>query len=603
MANSEARGRMYGGTGVRGRRGPLLAGAALALAAILAAAPARAARSLTIASFDAALVVGRDGGLRVTETIQARFTGAWNGIYRTIPVEYRTSTGFSYGLDLDVESVTDADGRALRYETSRERQYRKLKIWVPGARDAVRTIVIRYDVANALRFFDTYDELYWNITGDEWEAPIEQARATITLPDAVENVRTNVFTGAYGSRAQEAEAATTGPTVRVRTLAPLGLRQGLTAAVAWNAGVVHRPTTLEKTLAFLRANLFLLVPLLVLPAMYRRWSTLGRDPKRRPIVVRYEPPRDFRPGEVGTLMDDRADLRDITATLVDLAVRGFVRIEEHDEEHLFGLFKSKDFLIVMCRPRASWGALHPYEREVLEGIFDSFVDVADPANEAALPAVKLSDLKNKFYKHLPAIRDGMLTRLVETGVYAKRPDKVVHKYVVVGIILGFAIGWLGVFVGNRFGFSPLAGILGGVLSGGIVVVFAFIMPARTVAGARTLEEARGFEEFLDRVEKERFDRVIKTPELFEKYLPYAMALAVEKHWAKAFEGICTTPPDWYRGSSVAAFSTGAFVGHLGGMTATAGSAMSSAPRSSGGSGFGGGGSSGGGFGGGGGGGF
>jgi hypothetical protein len=584
----------------RRRTVPVLA----VLAMLLAAAPARAERTLTIVSFDAALVLDRDGRLHVTETIQARFTGAWTGIYRTIPVEYRTPDGFfTYSLGLDVVSIQDGDGRSLRYETSRQRQYRKLKIWVPGARDAVRTVVIRYDVTHALRFADTYDELYWNVTGDEWEAPIEQASATITLPEGVENVRTNVFTGAYGSHAQNAEATVAGGTIQVRTLAPLGLRQGLTAAVAWNAGVVHRPTWLEKTIAFLGANVLLLLPLIVFALMYHRWSTRGRDPKRRPIVVRYEPPGAFTPGEVGTLVDDRADLRDVTATLVDLAVRGFVRIEEHDDEHLFGLLKSKDFLIVMRRPRATWTPLHTHERKVLEGIFDDGQDVDDAANEAALPRVKLSDLKNKFYKHLPGIREGLLARLVETGVYVKRPDKVIQNYFIGGILLGFALVWLGVVVSNRFGLSPLAGIIGGVLSGGIVAGFAFIMPVRTVSGTRTFEEVLGFQEFLDRVDKERFERVIKTPELFEKYLPYAMALNVDKHWAKAFEGICTTPPDWYRGSHVAAFSTGAFIGHLGGMAAATGSAMSSAPRSAGGSGFGGGGSSGGGFGGGGGGGF
>jgi uncharacterized membrane protein len=575
-----------------------------ALVLLLAAAPAWAQRTLTITSFDAALVLDRDGRLHVTETIQARFTGAWNGIYRTIPVEYRTPDGlFTYDLGLDVVSISDGEGHPLRYESSRQRQYRKLKIWVPNARDAVRRVVIRYDVTHALRFADTYDELYWNVTGDEWEAPIDRASATITLPAGVENIRTNVFTGAYGSRAQNAEATASGDTVRVQTLAPLGLRQGLTAAVAWNAGVVHRPTWLEKTMAFLGANLLLLTPLIVFPLMYHRWSTRGRDPKRRPIVVRYEPPKDFTPGEVGTLIDDRADIRDITATLVDMAVRGFVRIEEQEDEHLFGLIKHKDFVIVRRRPRAACPPLHTHERKLLEGIFDGDEDVDDPKNDAALPRVKLSDLKNQFYKHLPAIRDGLMARLVETGVYVKRPDKVVTGYAVGGMFLGFALGWLGVVVSNHFGLSLFPAIIGAVLSGGIVVGFAFVMPVRTLQGARTFEQARGFQEFLDRVDKERFERVIKTPELFEKFLPYAMALNVDKHWAKAFEGICTTPPDWYRGSHVAAFSAGAFVGHLGGMAAATGSAMSSAPRSSGGSGFGGGGSSGGGFGGGGGGGF
>jgi len=127
---------------------------ALGLGAILACvAPVGAQRSLAIESFAAEVSVDRDGHIEVAETIRARFTGSWNGLYRTIPVEYVTPQGLNYSLRLRIDAVTDESGRALRYESSRERHYRKLKVWVPGAQDTVRTIVIRYHVANALRFF------------------------------------------------------------------------------------------------------------------------------------------------------------------------------------------------------------------------------------------------------------------------------------------------------------------------------------------------------------------------------------------------------------------------------------------------------------------
>lgn len=143
----------------------------------------------------------------------------------------------------------------------------------------------------------------------------------------------------------------------------------------------------------------------------------------------------------------------------------------------------------------------------------------------------------------------------------------------------------------------------GLLSGLIVVGFGRIMPARTVKGTRALEGVLGFEEFLTRVEADRFERVVKTPELFEKFLPYAMALGVETNWARAFESIVMTAPAWYQGSDLAQFNTRGFTSRMGDMASRTGSTMTSAPRSSGGSGFSGGGSSGGGFGGGGGRGF
>jgi uncharacterized membrane protein YgcG len=155
--------------------------------------------------------------------------------------------------------------------------------------------------------------------------------------------------------------------------------------------------------------------------------------------------------------------------------------------------------------------------------------------------------------------------------------------------------------------APATFVLAGILTGLVVVIFGYFMPARTLLGSRTLEGVLGFEEFLGRVESDRMDRMIYKPEMFEKYLPFAMALGVEKKWAAAFEGIYTEPPQWYTGTSYPTFQPSSFVGNLNRMSASTAAAMASAPRSSGGSGFsgggGGGGFSGGGFGGGGGGGF
>jgi len=160
----------------------------------------------------------------------------------------------------------------------------------------------------------------------------------------------------------------------------------------------------------------------------------------------------------------------------------------------------------------------------------------------------------------------------------------------------------GTVAGAALGLSTAA-FVACILSAVIIGVFGHLMPARTVKGARALEGALGFEEFLDRVEGDRFNRVVRTPEMFERFLPFAMALGVERGWARAFEGIYTSQPDWYVGNYHGAFGPRMFAASLADLSSDAGSAMSSAPRSSGGSGAGGGGFSGGGFGGGGGGGF
>ena len=141
--------------------------------------PAAAQRSLTIEDFDVTVRVEESGWVDVREEIDVRFQGSWNGIFRLIPVEYRTPQGFSYRLILDDVRVTGPDGQPYEFWNTRERHYREIKIRVPGASDAVRTVVLHYRVPNALRFWDEYDELYWNVTGNGWTFPIDRAEAVI----------------------------------------------------------------------------------------------------------------------------------------------------------------------------------------------------------------------------------------------------------------------------------------------------------------------------------------------------------------------------------------------------------------------------------------
>ena len=216
----------------------------------------------------------------------------------------------------------------------------------------------------------------------------------------------------------------------------------------------------------------------------------------------------------------------------------------------------------------------------------------------------LDDLENEFYKHVDDIKDGVYSRLLELGFYHHRPDKVLAAYVGSRIALTvFMVMGLG-FFGDALSLPMGSSVVASLLSALPVIGFGFVMPARTVKGARQLEHVLGFQEFLDRVESDHFRRMIDSPDMFERYLPHAMALQVEKKWARAFEDLYKEPPDWYSGPAGHRFRPTIFVSDLGSMTGRVGSAMTSQPRSSGGSGFsGGGGFSGEGFGGGGGGGF
>jgi uncharacterized membrane protein len=570
---------------------------ALVFVFIFPSASALPARELRIETFQSETIVMPDGTIDVTETIQVHFLGGpWHGLYRTIPVEYVTPQGLNYSLFLDVKRIVDGSGRALKYESSRERHYRKLKIYVPDADNSTQKISIEYSVSDALRFFEDHDELYWNVTGDAWDIPIQSASASIILPEGTTNIRANVFTGAYRSRAQDADVEIAGNGVEVHTREPLRLHGGLTVAVAFDKGFVHEPTAASKVVQFLRSNWPLGIPIAAFAVMFYLWWTRGRDPRLRPIAAQYAPPDQLTPGEVGTLVDNSADMRDITASIVDLAVRGYIVIEEHQRERMLGLMHDKDYNFIVHKDRAEWSKLKPHEQALLEGLF-----TAGTIGES----VSMSGLENHFYTNLPGIKTNIFSTLVADGYYSRRPDSVRSAYIAAGVVIGFLLVFGGLKIASSTGMAPLAFIIAGIASGAIICGFGWFMPAHTEQGARALEGVLGFEDFLVHVESDRFNRTIKTPEMFEKFLPFAMALGVEKNWSRAFQGIMTQPPQWYRGSSYGPnFYPMTFTNDLGYMSSRAGSVMSSAPRSSGGSGFsGGGGSSGGGFGGGGGGGF
>ncbi|HEY6945353.1 MAG TPA: DUF2207 domain-containing protein [Candidatus Acidoferrum sp.] len=555
-------------------------------------------KELRIEKFDAEIVVLPDGSIDVTESIQTHFIGGpWHGLYRTIPVEYVTPQGFEYSLFLTVKSITNADGQRLKFETNRVRHYRQLKIYVPEADNSTQIISIEYTVSDALRFFEDHDELYWNVTGDEWDVPIQSAHARIILPVGTTNIRANVFTGAYRSTASDADVEIASNGAEFLTHAPLRYHEGLTVAVAFDKGFVHEPTALDKISLFLRSNWPLGLPLAAFAIMFYLWWTRGRDPRLRPIAAQYEPPDQLTPGEVGTLVDNSADMRDITSTIVDLAVRGYVVIEEHEHDRMLGLVHDKDYKFNLQKDRAEWSKLKPHEQDLLNGFFPD-----------GRTTVTLSDLHNQFYKYLPGIKESIFSSLISAGYYRRSPDSVRSAYLLSGSVIGVLMIFGTHSVADRLGMASLPFFVAAILTGGVICAFGWFMPAHTIKGVRAVEGVLGFEDFLSHVEAERFNKTIKTPQMFEKFLPFAMALGVEKNWSKAFQGIMTEPPQWYRGGTFGPqFYPYALTNNLGVMSSHAGTVFASAPRSSGGSGFGfgggGGGFSGGGFGGGGGGGF
>jgi uncharacterized membrane protein YgcG len=539
--------------------------------------------SWRVTDFKDTISIAADGTALVNEKITLAFVGEWHGIHRTIPVEYPGSQGTNYTLFLNVLSVTDENGNKLKYDSTKSGSNRDLKIYIPDAADATRVVNIDYSVRNAVRFFDGYDEFYWNVTGNDWPVPIDHASAFVTLPEnAGGGLRAQAFTGAYGSKQSEATADIKGADVLFETVRPLPIRGGLTIDVYIPQGVLKSPSALTRFWWFLSSNPIVLLPLLMLAAMFALWHTVGRDPDPGiSVAAQYGPPPGISPAEAGTMLDDTIHPRDITSTIVDLAVRGYIKIEEKVDTFL--VFHHKDYLFHLLKPREQWGTdLTPHERIMLENIF------------VGSTATQLSSLKNRFYTVIPVVRQDIMAALKNKGIYTLDPESANGYSIAAGIAIAIFViaiqvmGWM-----NLFSSIPL--VIGSVFVSALIWwLFARQMTAKTVAGARTKIAVLGFQEFMNRVDADRIKRM--PPDTFEKFLPYAMALGVEHHWAQAFDGIVKDPPNWYVSpNGYTGFSPLFFSSSMHSMASDMHQVFVSSPRaSSSGSGFGGG-SSGGGF--------
>lgn len=557
------------------------------------AAPA-AAGAWEIADFDARVTVHDDSTATVQETILADFTGeSKHGIFRDIPIHYEDRAGQHFRLRLRLSSVTDQTGHPWPYRLESAGRYQRIRIGDPDTtltgRQAYR---ITYEVQRgAVRFFPDHDECYWNLTGNEWQVPMHRVRAVIELPPAAQDVRAIAYLGAYGSRGQ-LQPQQQGSDVVFEPSGPLAPYEGLTAVVSWAKGAVQPPSHARVLGWWVEDNWCYGIPVLVFFGMLWLWAAKGRDPQPdRTEVVEYAPPEGLTPAEAGTLLDQEVDLRDITGTLIDLAVRGYVKITPVTTSTL-GIKRVSDYQLERLKPLTGDETLKSHERTILRGIFG-----------ASGTTKSLSDLNEEFYTHLPEIRDGLYSTLVLGGYFDADPYKVRRRYFVIGVVLLV----VGVNITGQIASHSTIGtgpVVAAILSSVIIIAFSYVMPRRTLKGARATDKIAGFLEFMRRADKDRLVRAGTDPTLFERGLPYALVFGITSQWARAFEGLYTTPPSWY-GGSWDTFSTRSFSNSVNRMMSTTGSTFSSSPRGSsssfGGSGGGGGGSSGGGGGGGGGG--
>ncbi len=297
--------------------------------------------------------------------------------------------------------------------------------------------------------------------------------------------------------------------------------------------------------------------------------------------VEFAPPENVRPGQIGTLLDERANVIDVTATIVDLAGRGFLLIQEIPDS---GLFSKTDWTLI--RLEGAESELLAYERKLLDGLFRD-------GNE-----VKVSELKTTFSDRLHGVESALYSDAMRQKWFRARPDQVRLRWAGAGVFLLVA-GAAVTFVLARWTHWGIVGVPV-IVAGLALSLMARQMPARTAKGTAMLRRIRGFRLVIATAEQ-HMARWAEEENVFTRYLPYAIVFGLTEKWAKAFEDLGLQPDtsSWYVGPQM--FTAAAFADSVDGFAVTTGGTLASTPASSGSSGFGGGGSSGGGGGGGGGG--
>ena len=629
-----------------------------ALLLLLAALPAHAAGGETILDFNSRITVKSDSTMIVTETIKVRSTASKikHGIYRDFPTTYEDRSGNTLRVGFQVlETLRDGRGEGHHMKAIKNGQRVYLGKEDTLLKPGVYIYTLTYATNRQIGYFDDFDELYWNVTGDAWDFVIERAQAVIELPPGAYVVQQDAYTGPRGAKGKDFLAgANTAGNMTFATTRPLKPGEGLTIAVAWPKGIVDEPSGTQKAAYLLRdslANIIGLIGLLMILSYYLfAWDRVGRDPRAGPIIPLFEPPEGLSPAAARFVLKMGFDDKSFASAVVSMAVKGCARIEDSGD----------DFTVAKTDGDVS--RLSAGERAVYKKLLSGSASVV---------------LKNTNHKKIGGAQDALkdsLEREFETVHFKTNskyliPGALLSLFTAVGavvatsdmegmIMAGFVSLWLTVWSAGCMGLFAI--IIKGwkeVLSGkhnkipsavsitlfalpffggeamGIFflteatsvgaalflvmvalmyLLFYTLLKAPTLKGRRIMDRIEGFKMYLSVAEKERLEFLHppeQTPELFEKYLPYALALDVEHQWSEHFSEILAASrqdgggayrPGWYGGSGWDSGGCGGLADNLGGSFSSALGSSTSAPGSSG---SGGGGSSGGGGGGGGGGGW
>ncbi|EKF59234.1 hypothetical protein QWE_13308 [Agrobacterium albertimagni AOL15] len=565
-----------------------------------------------IRDYHADITVLPDATIEVTETITVNAEGneIRRGIFRDFPLYARDARGRRQQVDFELISV-ERDGRPEASRT--ESVSGGIRIYTGSAdvflQPGEYTYAITYRTGRQIRYFDDHDELYWNVTGNGWLFPIDRAGATVTLPDGAVPTRTTLYTGPSGSTAQNAREIPGSNGLEFETTRPLGPGEGLTIVLAFDKGLVAAPTSEDSTWWFIRDNLNTIIGFGGLAVIFlyylRSWAAVGRDPPKGVVVPRWDPPEGISPALVNYI-DNRgfsgAGWTALSAAALNLAVAGYVELDDLDSS-----------ITIRRTKKAVTGKLQSGEAALIAEI-PSAGDalIIDKANGKKVQSVGNrfrqaieKEHRNKYYKGnagYTSLGIGLSIAVVASLFIFGDLDEDVYALIFVptffSVFFGtFTIGLVNSFRRGRSLFSKIIAILALALIGfvalstmglmlismwidleathqfpvliafgGILLVnllFFFLMGAPTPLGRKLMDGIEGLRIYLTLAEKDRMNMAgapTMSPSHFEKLLPYAVALGVEKPWSRTFETWLATAaagaaaataynPAWYHGSN------------------------------------------------------
>ncbi|GAB3401546.1 DUF2207 domain-containing protein [Flindersiella endophytica] len=573
----------------------LLAGAGVLLLGLLwCAGGAQAADNERIRQYDVEFGIRHDGQFTVDETIEYDFGAQYkHGITRDIPNREEARDGQDRIWGIEDIKVSSPSGAPADLEVDDDDDEIHLRI---GDEDKTingrQTYKISYVVTAGLNAFDDHDELYWDAIGTAWSVPIDQANVTVHAPGGINRVA--CFTDDWKNDDRCASAKVVGPQTATFAQKDVSTWDGLTIVVGLAKGVVNVPAAhlvdsnnrtggpigeLAATTGPLQYGLGGGIAILAMVFAGVSYWRNGRDQRtydvplgmKAAVAPEFSPPENVQPGLAGTLIDEKASGVEVSATVVHLAVRRYLRMEEIPAPNFWS---NRDWKLTKL-PAPSNDRVTAYERKLLDRIF-----------AGKLEEVKLSDLKYSFAGTYRQLIDDFYREMVSKGWYRKDPNRARAGWRVGGMTLLIAGGILaGASVGN--GQLGLALLFGGFAVAGLILrLSARAMPGRTAKGSEMHQRVQGFKRYLETAEADQL-QFEATEDIFSRYLPYAMVFGVVDKWAKVFSDLAEsrgvsggTTMYWYVGSSVTDF------GHLGtsmsNFSSAAGSTMS-ATQSSGGS--------------------